>query len=348
VEGMRFDKGYVSPYFITNVETLEAVLEEPVILLHEKKISNLREFVPLLERVVSSGKSLLVVAEDVESEALAGLVVNKLRGVCKCCAVKAPGFGDRRKAILEDLGILTAGQVISEDLGIKLDAVELGQLGTAEKVIVTKDHTTVVGGAGKKSDIQARCDLIRKQIETTTSNYDREKLQERLAKLTGGVAVIHVGAATETEMKEKKALVDDALHATRAAAEEGIVAGGGVALLRSVGACKAVRDRVRGDEKIGVDIVVRSLSAPLRQIADNSGLDGEVVVSEVAELKQNEGLNALTGEYTDLVKAGIIDPAKVVKAALSNGASIAGLLLTTNTMVAELKEKEEAVAESVS
>ncbi len=348
VEGMRFDKGYISPYFITNVDTLEAVLEEPLILLYEKKISNLREFVPLLEQVVGMGRPLLVIAEDVESEPLAGLVVNKLRGVAKCCAVKAPGFGDRRKAMLEDLAILTNGQVISEDLGIKLDAVQPAHLGTAEKVIIAKDHTTIVSGAGKKADIKARCDLIRKQIDTTTSNYDREKLQERLAKLTGGVAVVKVGAATETAMKEKKALVEDALHATKAAAEEGIVPGGGVTLLRSVDAVKAARDRLRGDEKIGADILARSLSAPLRQIADNSGLDGEVVVAEVMELGPNEGLNALTGKYVDLVKAGIIDPAKVVKAALSNAASIAGLLLTTNTLVAELEDEEEAVAESVS
>ena len=348
VEGMRFEKGYISPYFITNVDTLEAVLEEPLILLYEKKISNLREFVPLLEQVVGMGRPLLVIAEDVESEPLAGLVVNKLRGVAKCCAVKAPGFGDRRKAMLEDLAILTNGQVISEDLGIKLDAVQPAHLGTAEKVIIAKDHTTIVSGAGKKADIKARCDLIRKQIDSTTSNYDREKLQERLAKLTGGVAVVKVGAATETAMKEKKALVEDALHATKAAAEEGIVPGGGVTLLRSVDAVKAARDRLRGDEKIGADILARSLSAPLRQIADNSGLDGEVVVAEVMELGPNEGLNALTGKYVDLVKAGIIDPAKVVKAALSNAASIAGLLLTTNTLVAELEDEEEAVAESVS
>ncbi len=348
VEGMRFDKGYISPYFITNVESLEAVLEQPLILLHEKKISNLREFIPLLEKVVGGGRPLLVVAEDVEGESLAGLVVNKLRGVCKCCAVKAPGFGDRRKAILEDLAILTKGSVISEDLGIKLDTVEIGQLGGAEKVIITKDHTTVVKGAGKKADIKARADLIRKQIEATTSNYDREKLQERLAKLTGGIAVINVGAATETAMKEKKDLVDDALHATKAAAEEGIVPGGGLALLRSIPAAEAARAKLRGDEKIGADIIVRSLRAPLHQIAANSGLDGDVVVAEVLEANANTGLDALTGEYVDLVKAGIIDPAKVVKAALGNAASIAALLLTTNTVVAEVKEKEEAVAESVS
>ena len=348
VEGMRFDKGYISPYFITNVESLEAVLEEPLILLHEKKIGNLREFIPLLEKVVGMGKALLIVAEDLEGEALAGLVVNKLRGVCKCCAIKAPGFGDRRKAMLEDLAILTNGNVISEDLGIKLDAVEVGQLGTAEKVIVTKDNTTIINGAGKKSVIRARCDLIRKQIETTTSNYDGEKLQERLAKLTSGVAVINVGAATETAMKEKKDLVDDALHATKAATEEGIVPGGGLACLRSIAAAEAARGKLRGDEKIGADIVIRALAAPLHQIADNSGLDGDVVVAEVTERGANIGLNALTGEYVDMVKAGIIDPAKVVKTALSNAASIAGLLLTTNTMVAEVKDKQEPVAESVS
>jgi len=348
VEGMRFDRGFVSPYFITNVEGLEAELEEPLILLYEKKISNLREFVPLLEKAVSTGRPLLVVAEDIEGEALAGLVVNKLRGVCKCCAVKAPGFGDRRKAMLEDLAMLTAGQVISEDLGIKLDAVELGQLGKAEKVIVAKEHTTVVKGAGKKSAVTARCELIRKQIESTTSNYDREKLQERLAKLTGGVAVISVGAATEAEMKERKALVDDALHATKAAAEEGIVPGGGLACLRSIPVAEAVRGKVRGDEKIGVDIVARSLRAPLRQIASNSGLDGDVVVAEVLAAAKNIGLNALTGEYVDLVKDGVIDPAKVVKAAVTNAASIAGLLLTTNTLVAEIKEKKDPVTHSVS
>ncbi len=348
VEGMRFDKGYVSPYFITNVETLEAVLEEPLILLHEKKISNLREFVPLLEKVVNAGKSLLIIAEDLEGEALAGLVVNKLRGVCKSCAVKAPGFGDRRKAMLEDLAIVTNGSVISEDLGIKLDSVTLDQLGTAEKVTVTKDHTTVVKGAGKKSAIRARCDLIRQHIETTTSDYDREKLEERLAKLTGGVAVINVGAATETEMKEQKALVDDAMHATKAAVEEGVVPGGGLGCLRSVRAVEAARDNLRGEEKLGADIVARALTAPLRQIAANSGLDGDVVVAEVEEKGKNVGLNALTGEYVDLVKAGVIDPAKVVKTALANAASVAGLLLTTNTMVAEIKGKEEPVAESVS
>ena len=348
VEGMRVDRGYISPYFITKVETLEAVLEEPLILLHEKKISNLREFVPLLEKVVSTGKVLLVIAEDVEGEALAGLVVNKLRGVFKCCAVKAPGFGDRRKAMLEDMAILTGGNVISEDLGIKLDAVSLGDLGTAEKVTVTKDDTTIIKGAGKKSAIRARCDLIRRQIETTTSNYDREKLEERLAKLTGGVAVINVGAATETAMKEKKALVDDALHATKAAAEEGTVPGGGLACLRVIPSAEAARAKLRGDEKIGADIVAGALRAPLRQIAANSGLDGDVVVAEVLAKPKNVGLNALTREYADLVKAGIIDPAKVVKTALSNAASIAGLLLTTSTMVAEIKEKEEPALESVS
>jgi chaperonin GroEL len=348
VEGMRLDRGYISPYFVTNVEALEAVLEEPLILLHEKKISNLREFVPLLEKVVGTGRSLLVIAEDVESEALAGLVVNKLRGVCKCCAVKAPGFGDRRKAMLEDLAVLTGGKVISEDLGIKLDAVTLADLGSVEKVIATKDHTTLVKGAGKKSAIRARCDLIRKQIETTTSNYDREKLQERLAKLSGGVAVINVGAATETQMKERKALVDDALHATKAAAEEGTVPGGGLACLRSIPAVEAVRAKVRGDEKIGVDIIARALRSPLRQIARNAGLDGDVIFAEVADKPGNVGLDALTGEIVDLVQSGIIDPTKVVKAALANAASIAGLLLTTNTLVAEMKEKEEAVANSVS
>ena len=348
VEGMRLDKGYISPYFITDVESLEAVLEDPVILLYEKKISNLREFIPLLEKLVSTGRPFLVIAEELEGEALAGLVVNKLRGVCKCCAIKAPGFGDRRKAILEDLAVLTGGTVISEDLGIKLDAVTLDQMGRAEKVTVAKEFTTIVKGGGKKSAIQARCELIRKQIEATTSNYDREKLQERLAKLTGGVAVINVGAPTETAMKERKDLVDDALHATKAAAEEGIVAGGGVACLRAIPAVEAMKGKLRGDEKIGADIVAAALRTPLQQIAENFGMDGEVVVAEVLEKGKNVGLNALTGEYVDMVHAGIIDPAKVVKAALSNAASIAGLLLTTNTMVAEIKEKKEPVPESVS
>jgi len=348
VEGMQIDRGYISPYFITQVETLEAVLEDPLILLHEKKISNLREFVPLLEKVVGLGRALLVIAEDVESEALAGLVVNKLRGTFKCCAVKAPGFGDRRKAMLEDLAILTGGKVISEDLGVKLDAVSPSDLGRVEKVTISKDNTTLVNGAGKKSAIRGRCDLIRKQIETTTSNYDREKLEERLAKLTGGVAVINVGAATEAAMKERKALVEDALHATKAAAEEGIVPGGGLAYLRAIPAAKKARSKARGDEKIGVDIVVRALRAPLRQIADNSGLDGDVVVTHVLEQSAKVGLNALSGQYVDLVKAGIIDPAKVVKTALKNAASIAGLLLTTNTMVAEVKDKKEPVPEGVS
>ena len=348
VEGMRLDKGYISPYFITNVDSLEAELESPLILLYEKKIGNLREFIPLLEKIVSTGQPLLVVAEDLEGEALAGLVVNKLRGVCKCCAIKAPGFGDRRKAMLEDLAILTGGSVISEDLGIKLDAVTLDQLGSADKVIVAKEYTTLVTGGGKKSEIRARCELIRKQIETTTSDYDREKLQERLAKLTGGVAVINVGGATEAAMKEKKDLVEDALNATKAATEEGTVPGGGVACLRAAPAIETIKGKLRGDEKIGADIVARALSTPLWQIATNSGLEGEVVVAEVADAPKNTGLNAVTGEYVDLIKAGIIDPAKVVKAALSNAASIAGLLLTTNTLVAEVKEKEEAVADSVS
>jgi chaperonin GroEL len=348
VEGMRFDRGYVSPYFITNVDALEAEFEDPLILLHEKKIGNLREFVPFLEKVLQLGKPLVIVAEDVEGEALAGLVVNKLRGVFQCVAIKAPGFGDRRKAMLEDIAILTGGQVVSEDLGIKLDAVTPDMLGTAEKLVCTKDHTTIINGAGKKSDIKARCELIRKQVETTTSNYDREKLQERLAKLTGGVAVINVGAATETAMKEKKMLVEDALHATKAAAEEGIVPGGGLTELRIIPAVEAVRSKAKGDEKIGVDVVAKALRVPMRQIADNAGYDGEVVVAEMLEEKANIGLNALTGEKCDLVKAGVIDPAKVVKAAISNAASIAALLLTTNVMVAEIKDKKEAVAGSVS
>ncbi len=344
VEGMQFDRGYISPYFVTNPETLEAIFEDAYILLHEKKISSVREFIPLLERIVHTGRSLLVVAEDVEGEALAALVINRLQGVLKVCAVKAPGFGDRRKAMLQDLGILTGGQVITEDLGIKLENVELSQLGQAKKVVITKDDTTIIEGAGKKKDVQARCDQIRAQIEKTTSDYDREKLQERLAKLTGGVAVIHAGAPTETEMKERKDLLDDALHATRAAAAEGVVAGGGVIFLRALKEVEKARGKAKGDEKIGFDIVMQALQAPTAQIVDNSGEQGEVVVAELLERlekEKNVGYNANTGQYVDMFKAGIIDPAKVARTALEMAASVAGLMLTTNVLVTELKDKEE-------
>ena len=347
VEGMQFDKGYISPYFITNPQKMEAVLDEPVILIHEKKISNLAEFLPVLEKVSQTGKSLLVIAEEVEGEALAGLVINKLRGVLKCCAVKAPGFGDRRKAILEDVAVLTGGEFVSEDRGIKLENVTLAMLAQAERVNIDKENTTIVGGKGKKADIQARIAQVRRQIEETTSDYDREKLQERLAKLTGGVAVIRVGAMTETEMKEKKARVEDALHATRAAAEEGIVAGGGVALLRTLGALDELRKKVRGDERVGVDVVARALEAPLRQIADNTGVDGAVVVEEVKAKPETVGFDANTREYVDMFKAGIIDPTKVVRCAIQNASSVAGLLLMTEAMVTDLKEKAKEVEASV-
>ena len=344
VEGMQFDRGYISPYFVTNPETLETVFEDAYILLYEKKISNIREFVPVLEKIVHMGRALLVIAEDVEGEALAALVINRLQGVIKVCAVKAPGFGDRRKAMLQDLSILTGGQVITEDLGIKLENVEISQLGQAKRLVVTKDNTTIIEGAGKKKDIQARCDQIRAQIEKTTSDYDREKLQERLAKLTGGVAVIHAGAPTETEMKERKDLLDDALHATRAAAAEGVVPGGGVIFLRAIKDVEKGRGKAKGDEKIGFDIVIDALKAPTAQIADNSGEQGEVIVAmllEKLENQKNVGYNANTGEYVDMFKAGIIDPAKVARTALEMAASVAGLMLTTNVLVTELKDKEQ-------
>jgi chaperonin GroEL len=349
VEGMQFDKGYISPYFMTNPNTLEAVMEDTYILIHEKKLSSLRDIVPLLEKVASAGKPLTIIAEDIEGEALAALVVNKLRGVLNVCAVKAPAFGDRRKAILGDIAALTGGQVISEDLGIKLESVELDQLGQAKKIIIDKDNTTVIEGAGKKKDVAARVEQIRKQIETTTSDYDREKLQERLAKLTGGVAIIRAGAATETEMKERKDLIDDAVHATRAAAEEGIVPGGGTTPLYCIEAAESARSKARGDEKIGVDIVARALRAPARQIADNAGQDGEVVVNEILESGCKKGYNARTDVYEDLVAAGVIDPAKVTRTALQNAASVAGLLLTCDLMVTEYdaKEDEEPVANAV-
>jgi len=340
VEGMQFDKGYLSPYFVTSPEEMECVLENPYILIFEKKISNLNDMLPLLQNVAKSGKPLMIIAEDVEGEALATLVVNKLRGTLQVCAVKAPGFGDRRKAMLEDIAILTGGTLISEDLGIKLESVEVNQLGSAKKVTVDKESTTIVEGAGKTSDIQGRVALIKKQIEETSSDYDREKLQERLAKLAGGVAIIKVGAATEAAMKEKKDRVDDALHATRAAVEEGIVAGGGVALIRCQKALDALE--VVGDEKVGVAIIGKCLEAPLRKLVENAGLEAALIVENVKNGKGAYGYNVATGEYTDLVKAGVLDPAKVTRSALQNAASISGLLLITECMVTEIPEKKEA------
>jgi len=339
VEGMQFDRGYISPYFVTNAETMECVLEDAYILIHEKKISSLQDLLPLLQNIAKTGKPLLVIAEDVEGEALATLVVNKLRGTLQCCAVKAPGYGDRRKAMLEDIAILTGGKCLTEDLGIKLENVKLEDLGRAKRVTVEKEATTIVEGAGKTSDIQGRVAQIKKQIEETTSDYDREKLQERLAKLAGGVAVINVGAATETEMKEKKARVEDALHATRAAVEEGVVPGGGVALLRAQAALKDVQ--AEGDEAIGIDIIRKALEAPLRQLVDNAGKEGALVVEEVKKHKGAYGFNVATGQYGDLIKDGVLDPAKVVRLALQNAASIAGLLLTTECLVTEIPEKEK-------
>ena len=339
VEGMQFDRGYLSPYFVTDPERMECVLEKPLILLHEKKISNLREFLPLLENVARMGKPLVVVAEEVEGEALATLVVNKIKGTFLCAAVKAPGFGDRRKAMLEDIAILTGGKVITEDIGVKLENVGQDWLGEAKKVVIDKDNTTIVEGKGKASDIQARIKQIRTQIDETTSDYDREKLQERLAKMVGGVALIKVGAATETELKEKKARVEDAMHATKAAVEEGIVPGGGVALLRSQKSLEALK--ADGDLKIGVDIVKRALEEPLRTIANNAGVEGSIVVEKVREQKQDMGFNALTEKYEDMIKAGILDPTKVVRIALQNAASIAGLMLTTEGLITELPEEDK-------
>jgi len=351
VEGMQFDRGYLSPYFMTNANTLEAVLEDAYILLHEKKISSVRELLPLLEKIAQVGKPLLIVAEDVEGEALAALVINRLQGVLKVCAVKAPGFGDRRKAMLADIAVLTGGQVITEDLGIKLEGVELSQLGQAKKIVIGKETTTLVEGSAKKKDIQARCDQIRNQIEKTTSDYDREKLQERLAKLTGGVAIIKAGAATEAEMKEKKDLLDDALHATRAAAEEGVIPGGGVIFLRAIAEVEKIRSKAKGDEKIGFDIVANALKAPTKQIVDNCGEHGDVIVAELLEKLQsqeNVGYNANTEKFVDMFKAGIIDPAKVAKTALEMAASVAGLMLTTNVLVTDLKDEDaEPIAGSV-
>jgi chaperonin GroEL len=340
VEGMQFDKGYLSPYFVTNAETMEAKLEEAYILIYEKKISSLKDMLPILEKIAKVGKPLLICAEEVEGEALATLVVNKLRGTLNCCAVKAPGFGDRRKAMLEDIAILTGGKCITEDLGIKLENLELNDLGRAKSIVVDKENTTIVEGYGKSSEIQGRINQIRRQIEETTSDYDREKLQERLAKLAGGVAVINVGAATETEMKEKKARVEDALHATRAAVEEGIVPGGGVALVRCLSAIEAVKG-ANDDEKIGIDIVKRAIEYPTWALADNAGVEGSVVVEEVKKRKGSDGYNVSTNEYEDLVKAGVVDPKKVTRTALQNAASIAGLLLTTECLVTEIPEKEK-------
>ena len=339
VEGMQFDKGYLSPYFVTDAEDMECVLENPYILLFEKKISNLQDMLPLLQGVAKTGKPLMIIAEDVEGEALATLVVNKLRGTFSVCAVKAPGFGDRRKAILEDIAVLTGGQLISEDLGIKLENVTVDMLGKAKKVTVDKDNTTIVQGQGKSADISARVALIKKQIEETTSDYDREKLQERLAKLAGGVAIIKVGAATEAAMKEKKDRVDDALHATRAAVEEGIVAGGGVAYLRCQKAIETLK--LEGDEKVGASIIERAIEAPLRKLVSNAGQEAALVVANVKKAAGSNGYNVRTGEYGDLLKCGVVDPAKVVRTALQNAASIAGLLLTTDCMVTDLPEKKD-------
>ena len=341
VEGMQFDRGFISPYFITKTQTREAVLEDCLVLLHEKKLDNLRDLLPLLERVAASGKPLVVVAEDVEGEVLAALVINRLRGVLQCAAVKAPGFGERRKAMLQDMAILTGGKCITEDLGIKLDSVQISDLGRAKQVTIDKDATTIIQGAGKKSDIRDRIAQIRKQIDATTSDYDREKLQERLAKLSGGVAVVRVGGATEAAMLERKARVEDALHATRAAVEEGIVPGGGVACLRAIPAVEEIRGKLRGDEKSGADLIARALQAPIRQIAANTGRDGGVVAAEVMANKADYGFDASNGEYAGMIAAGIIDPAKVTKQALRNAAGLAGLLLTTETIVTEFKEDEE-------
>ena len=340
VEGMQFDKGYLSPYFVTNAESQEVALEDAYVLIHEKKISNLQEMLPLLQTVAKSGKQLLIIAEEVEGEALAALVVNKIRGTLNVCAVKAPGFGDRRKAMLEDIAVLTGGKCITEDLGLKLENLTLADLGKAKRIVVDKENTTIVEGAGKSSDIQGRVKQLRRQIDETTSDYDREKLQERLAKLAGGIAVINVGAATEAEMKEKKARVEDALHATRAAVEEGIVAGGGVALLRTIKAIEALK--LEGDEAAGAQIVRRAIEHPIRALCANAGVDGGVVVKEVLSSKGNVGYNVATDKFEDLVKAGVVDPTKVTRTALQNAASIAGLLLTTECMTTEIPEKKEA------
>ena len=342
VEGMQFDKGYLSPYFVTSAESLEASLESAYILIHEKKISSLKDLLPILEKIAKTGKPFLIIAEDVEGEALATLVVNKLRGTLQVCAVKAPGFGDRRKAMLEDIAVLTGGRLITDDLGIKLESLTLEDLGRAKRIVVDKENTTIIEGEGAGSDIQGRVGQIRRQIEETTSDYDREKLQERLAKLAGGVAVINVGAATETEMKEKKARVEDALHATRAAVEEGIVPGGGVALIRAQSALDNLK--LSGDEAIGAGIIRRAIEQPLRTLADNAGQEGALIVQEVKKRSGAEGYNVATGEYVDLIKAGVVDPAKVTRSALQNAASISGLLLTTEALITEMPEKDKAPA----
>ncbi len=342
VEGMQFDKGYLSPYFCTNNDTMEAALDDCYILIHEKKISALSDLLPLLQLVSKQGKPLLIIAEDVEGEALAALVVNKLRGTLNACAVKAPGFGDRRKEMLRDLAILTGGRCLTEDLGIKLENVQLADLGQAKRVSVDKENTVLVEGAGKASDIQGRVKQIRRQIQETTSDYDREKLQERLAKLAGGVAVISVGAATEPEMKEKKARVEDALHATRAAVEEGILPGGGVALLRARNAIDKAADALEGDEQIGASIVLRAIEAPLRKLCDNAGVEGSLVVQQVLKSKSGNGYNVATDKYEDLIKAGVVDPTKVTRTALQNAGSVSGLLLTTDCMITDIPEKEAA------
>lgn len=349
VDGMQFDKGYISPYFINKPTTMSCEFDDAFVLLYEKKISNIRDIVPILEKVGQMGKALLIVAEEVDAEALTLLVVNKLRGTLNVCAVKAPGFGDRRKAMLGDMAVLTGGTLISEELGIQLENLTVGHLGRAKKITVDKNNTTIVEGAGNRKEVEARIDQIRKQISQTDSDYDKEKLQERLAKLTGGVAVVSVGAETETEMKQKKARVEDALHATRAAVEEGILPGGGVALLRCREAVEKARSGAKGDEKTGIDIVLHSLDAPIRQIANNGGIDGAVVVDNVLEKPVNTGFNANTGEYVDMYKAGVIDPVKVVRTALRNAASIAGLLLTTDAMVSNLDEdnKKKRLGEGV-
>ena len=346
VDGMQFDKGYISPYFITDPKTMEASFEDALVLIHEKKISNVREMIPLLEAVSRAGKPLVIIAEDVESEAMAALVVNRLKGVLNVCAIKAPGFGDRRKAMLQDLATLTGGQYISEELGIQLEKVELSHLGSAAKIRISKDATTIIGGGGKKAAIKDRADSIRNQIDKTTSDYDREKLQERLAKLTGGVAILRSGAMTEADMKQKKQRIEDALNATRAAVEEGIVPGGGTALLRASKVLDSLK--AKGDLRFGIEIIKRACEAPMRQIATNAGEDGSVVVDEARSKKPNEGFNALTGEWTDMFKAGVVDPTKVVRCALQNAASIAGLMLTTNTMITSIQEETKAVEGSTS
>ncbi len=345
VEGMRFDRGYLSPYFATNPEKMLVEIEEPYLLFHEKKISSMRDLLPVLERVAQSGRPIVIIAEEVEGEALATLVVNKLRGTLRCAAAKAPGFGDRRKGMLEDMAILTGGRLIAEELGLKLDTLTLNDLGRCKRIVMDKDNTTIVGGAGKKDAIEGRIKQLRAQIEETTSDYDREKLQERLAKLVGGVAVLRVGAATEVEMKEKKARVDDAMHATKAAAEEGIVAGGGIALLRAQAALEGLK--FDDERAMGVEIVRRAMEEPLRQIATNAGAEASVVVNKVREGKDDFGFNAVTGQYEPLLKAGVIDPAKVVRSALQNAASVAGLLITTEAAVAEKPEKKKAGAPSM-